>query len=118
MSGLAGPERSMVVRAANSSADWSVPADANILLIRLKSIGDILLTLPAVHRVREAFPEARISFLVSKEYAPLLAGFRDVDAVIALDREGFRRGNPGVILAKTISVLRLLRRPKFSLVID
>src|ERR1035437_6979302 len=118
MSGLAGPERSMFVRAANSSADWSVPADANILLIRLKSIGDILLTLPAVHAVRKAFPEARISFLVSKEYAPLLAGFRDVDAVIGLDRARFRHPNPGVIIAEALSLLRQLRRPKFSLAID
>jgi ADP-heptose:LPS heptosyltransferase len=90
----------------------------NILLIRLKSIGDILFTLPAVHQVREAFPEARISFLVSKEYAPLLAGFRGVDAVIALDRARFRRPNPVVILAQTFSLLRHLRQPKFSLAID
>jgi ADP-heptose:LPS heptosyltransferase len=93
-------------------------ANQNILLIRLKSIGDILFTLPAVHQIREAFPKARISFLVSKEYAPLLEGFRDVDAVIALDRARFRSPNPGVIIAQTFSLLRHLRRPKFSLAID
>jgi len=93
-------------------------ANQNILLIRLKSIGDILFTLPAVHQLRETFPEGKISFLVSKEYAPLLAGFRDVDAVIALDRARFRRPNPGVIIAQTFSLLRHLRRPKFALAID
>jgi ADP-heptose:LPS heptosyltransferase len=93
-------------------------ATENILLIRLKSIGDILFTLPAVHRVRAAFTEARISFLVSKEYAPLLEGFRDVDAVIALDRARFRHPNPGMIIAEALSLLRHLRRPKFALVID
>jgi ADP-heptose:LPS heptosyltransferase len=108
----------MVIRASNSSADLSVAANANILLIRLKSIGDILFTLPAVHRVREACPEARISFLVSKEYAPLLEGFRDVDAVIGMDRARFRHPNPGVIIAEALSLLRHLRRPKFSLTID
>jgi heptosyltransferase-1 len=90
----------------------------NILLIRLKSIGDIVFTLPAVHRVREAFPEARISFLVSKEYAPLLEGFRDVDTVIALDRAQFRHPNPGRIFAQMFSLLRQLRRSRFSLAID
>src|SRR5674476_207712 len=115
MSGPAEPERGMVVRAANSSADCSVPADASILLIRLKSIGDILFTLPAVHRVREALPKSSISFLVSKEYAPLLEGFRDVDAVIGLDRARFRHPNPGVIVAEAFSLLRHLRRPRFSL---
>ena len=39
----------------------------NILLIRLKSIGDILFLLPAVHRIRENFPDAKITFLTSKK---------------------------------------------------
>src|ERR1035441_1042384 len=114
MSGLAGLERNMASRANNSSVAGSMEANANILLTRLKSIGDILFTLPAVHRVREAFPEARISFLVSKEYAPLLAGFRDVDAVIGLDRARFRHPNPGVVIAEALTLLRHLRRSKFS----
>ncbi len=108
----------MVIEAGNSLADCSVAANANILVIRLKSIGDILFTLPAVHRLQVAFPMARISFLVSKEYAPLLEGFRGVDAVIALDRARFRHRNPGVIIAEALSLLRQLRRPKFALAID
>ena len=118
MSGPAGPEPGAAARSANSSAAGSIGANANLLLIRLKSIGDILFTLPAVHRVREAFPKANISFLVSREHAPLLEGFRDVNAVITLDRARFRRPNPGVILAEAFSLLRRLRSPKFSLAID
>ena len=57
----------------------------NILLIRLKSIGDVLLVLPAVHRVRENFPGAKITFLTSKENVPLLRGFREVNEIIELD---------------------------------
>ena len=93
-------------------------AHENILLIRLKSIGDILFTLPAVHRVREAFPGARISFLTSREFAPLLEGFRDVDSVIALDRARLRGGNPVGIVQEVLSLLRRVRQPKFSLAID
>jgi ADP-heptose:LPS heptosyltransferase len=37
----------------------------NILLTRLKSIGDIVLTLPAVHAVRENFPSAKIRMFLS-----------------------------------------------------
>jgi ADP-heptose:LPS heptosyltransferase len=108
----------MATQAANRPSTYPVPKNANILLIRLKSIGDILFTLPAVHRVRAAFPEANISFLVSKEFAPLLEGFRDVDAVIPLDRASFRRRNPGIVLAEALSLLRQVRRPRFSLAID
>ena len=66
----------------------------NILLIRLKSIGDVVLTLPAVNAVRDGFPAARITFLASQENAALLAGFREVNEVIPLDRAAFQSGNP------------------------
>jgi ADP-heptose:LPS heptosyltransferase len=90
----------------------------NILLIRLKSIGDVLFTLPAVHRVRENFPGAKITFLTSRENAPLLEGFREVDEVITLDRARFQSGNPRAILSEAFSLLRRLRRGNFSLVVD
>src|SRR5260221_13567337 len=90
---------------------------ANILLIRLRSMGDILLTLPAVHRVRENFPNAQITFLVSERFAALLEGFRDVDTVIAIDRARFNRTEPLAIIAETLSLLRQVRRGKFSLAV-
>ncbi|MDD5138676.1 MAG: glycosyltransferase family 9 protein [Verrucomicrobiales bacterium] len=90
----------------------------NILLIRLKSIGDVVFTLPAVHRIRENFPDAKITFLTSKENAPLISGFREVDAVIALDRAGFKGGNPKRIWTEGFSLMRGLRGGKFSLVVD
>ena len=88
-----------------------------ILLIRLKSIGDVLFTLPAVHLVRENFPAARIVFLTSAENCTLLAGFAEVDQVIGLDRRELR-DRP---LAGAGAVLRLLRRLRhegFSHIVD
>ena len=93
-------------------------ANPNILLIRLKSIGDVLFTLPAVHAVRENFPSAKITFLVSKENASLLRGFRDVNEVIAIDRAALRSGNPLKMTSEFFSLLRRLRTGGFSLVVD
>ncbi|HWW01000.1 MAG TPA: glycosyltransferase family 9 protein [Candidatus Acidoferrum sp.] len=90
----------------------------NILLIRLKSIGDILFTLPAVNRVRTAYPQAKLAFLVSRELAPLLEGFRDADAVITLNRARFRGFNPKAVVQETLTLWRRLRRDRFSLAID
>ena len=90
----------------------------NILLIRLKSIGDILFLLPAVHWLRENFPGAKITFLTSRENAPLLEGFQEVDEVNTLDRVRFQSGNPGAILSEAFSLFRRLRRGRFSLVVD
>jgi ADP-heptose:LPS heptosyltransferase len=92
--------------------------NGKILLIRLKALGDITLTLPAVHQLRTSFPSASFSFLVSKEFAPLLQGFRDVEAVIPLDRSRFRGFHPKAAVSEALSLLRVLRRSRFTLVVD
>lgn len=93
-------------------------APENILLLRLKSIGDVVLTLPAVHVIRENFPDARITFLTSRENAGLLQGFREVDEVIVLDRAALRGPNPLRIAGEIFGLLRRLRAGKFSRVVD
>ena len=92
--------------------------ERDILLVRLKSFGDIVLTLPAVEAVRAAFPQARIAFLTSKELAPLLKGFKEVNTVITVDRARFRGFSPGGVISETLSLLRKVGAKRFSLVID
>ena len=95
-----------------------MPHWENILLIRLKAIGDVVLTLPAVNAVRQNFPDAKITFLTSKENASLLQGFREVNEVIALDRAALRSGNPLKVLPDLFQLLRRLRSGKYALVVD
>jgi ADP-heptose:LPS heptosyltransferase len=90
----------------------------NILLIRLKAIGDVVLTLPTVNAVRENFPSAKITFLTSKENALFVQGFRAVNEVIALDRAALKTGNPLKVAPEFFGLLRRLRAGKFSLVVD
>lgn len=90
----------------------------NILLIRLKAIGDVIFTLPAVAALHGHFPGARITFLTSKENATLLSGFPQVNQVIPLDRDAFRGGNPFKITAELGSLLWALRRGRFGLTVD
>ncbi len=90
----------------------------SILIIRLKSIGDVVLTLPAAALVRENFPAQRILFLTATENAPLLRGFAMVDEVLLLDRQAFR---PGRWLAGVRNILQLVgrcRRAGLSHVLD
>jgi ADP-heptose:LPS heptosyltransferase len=91
-------------------------ASENILLIRLKSIGDVLLTLPAVNAVRENFPASKITFLTSRENAALIRGFTAVDNVIALDRAALK--NPWQTIPEMFRLLRQLRAGNFSRVVD
>lgn len=90
----------------------------NILLVRLKSIGDVLFTLPAVYAVRENFPDAHISFLTSKENVPLLQGFTEVNEIVALDRTGFQSRNLSAAFRGLFRLMRHLRNRHFSLAVD
>lgn len=50
-----------------------------ILLIQLKRIGDLILTTPAIAALREKFPQAKISLIVSRDGAELLPAIPGVD---------------------------------------
>lgn len=81
-------------------------------------MGDVVFTLPAVSAVKAAFPEAKLSFLIYREFAPLLEGFPHIDSVIELDRSRFRGLKPWVLAPAALRLLSRLRAPGFNLVVD
>jgi ADP-heptose:LPS heptosyltransferase len=93
-------------------------AGDQILVTRFKSMGDILFTLPAIHVLRDNFPRHKITFLTSREFMPVLAGFCDVDEVVSLDRSLLRRGNLIHMAREMCSLVALLHQRKFSLAVD
>jgi ADP-heptose:LPS heptosyltransferase len=56
-------------------------AISSILIIKPSSLGDIVHTLPAVALLRDAYPKARITWVINPEWAPLLRGNRSIDHV-------------------------------------
>ena len=62
----------------------------SILIIKPSSLGDIVHTLPAVSAIRQANPDAEITWVINPEWAPLLRGNRDVDHVHIFPRGEFR----------------------------
>jgi lipopolysaccharide heptosyltransferase I len=63
----------------------------NILIVKLSSIGDIVHTLPALARLRRAFPRAHISWAVERAMAELLRENPLLDEVIEVDTRRWRR---------------------------
>ena len=62
-----------------------------ILIIRLSSIGDIILTTPLLRSIRKTYPKASITYITKKQYAGLLADSPYISELIAFDKsEGFR----------------------------
>ncbi len=62
----------------------------NILVIRLWTIGESILTLPTIHALRKKFPKAKISVLVTKRSKSIFVGNRDVDEIIDLGTSNMR----------------------------
>lgn len=84
-----------------------------ILLIRLSSLGDIVLTTPAIRAVRANFPNAHIAMLVAKQSADILRENPYLNEIITFDRLA-KDKNTGEMWR----VVRLLRERKFTLAID
>ena len=62
----------------------------SILIIKPSSLGDIVHTLPAVAAIREANRDAKLTWVINPEWAPLLRGNSDVDHVHIFPRGEFR----------------------------
>lgn len=53
-----------------------------VLVIRLSSLGDVVLTAPVYKNLRESWPDARICVLVKPQFAPVLANNPNIDEVL------------------------------------
>ena len=84
-----------------------------ILLVRLREIGDVVFTTPAIRAVRLMFPEARISYLVEPHAEPIVRHNPHIDEVIVAPRgHGLRAAFHDVMLG------RRLRRAGYDIAID
>ena len=81
----------------------------NILIIKLRYIGDVLLATPVLRALRERFPEARLTMAVNRGTEEVLAGNPDVQEVLVVEKGG---------LAEQLRFLREVRRRRFDAVID
>jgi lipopolysaccharide heptosyltransferase II len=65
-------------------------AIGKILIVRLSSIGDIILTTPLLRSLKTTYPDASITFLIKKQYEELLTASPYIDELITFDKkDGF-----------------------------
>ena len=86
---------------------------SRILLVRLREIGDVVFTTPAVRALRQHFPSAQLTYVVEPAAAPVVAGNPHINDVIVAPR---RRGIRG--LPSDLALGRRLRGKQFDLAID
>jgi lipopolysaccharide heptosyltransferase II len=61
-----------------------------ILVTRLRYLGDVILTTPAVTALKERYPEAEIDYATERPYADVLERNPDIDRIIRLSRDSRR----------------------------
>ena len=86
--------------------DWSKVN--RILVIRLRSIGDTVLSTPSLIALRRFLPDAQIDILLEDWVAPLLANFDAVDNVIAVGKSEIDR----------LKAARQIRRNRYDVVFN
>ncbi|MFZ3065551.1 MAG: putative lipopolysaccharide heptosyltransferase III [Nitrospirota bacterium] len=88
-----------------------------ILIIKLRHIGDVLLTVPTIRALKENFPDANISALVNKGTEEMLCDNPLLDEIIVYDRN--IKGLPiSQKIKGEINFISGLRKRGFDLVVD
>src|SRR5437867_5707069 len=66
---------------------WNWQNVQRVLVVRLRSIGDVVLTTPTLFALRRFLPKAQIDILLEDWVAPVLDGSDLIDRVITIPRE-------------------------------
>ncbi|MFQ6041051.1 MAG: glycosyltransferase family 9 protein [Candidatus Poribacteria bacterium] len=83
-----------------------------ILLIRLSSLGDVVLTSPAIRAARHHFPQAYIAMLVGKQSADVVSENPHLNEIISYNRAGKKNTE------EMRRIIHQIRQREFDLTID
>lgn len=90
----------------------------NILVIDFGQLGDVVMSLPALHAIRRRFPRARITVAVGKPGAEIIDLSRCADDTLVVDRVALRDGFKPLSVLRLLQLVRDVRGRRFDFVID
>jgi len=82
-----------------------------ILVIKISSLGDLILSFPALKALKEQIHDNRLTILTSKKYSPLLYDCPYIDEIITVD-------NDYKNIKSILTLSKALRRKSFDYIID
>ncbi|MFH2012801.1 MAG: putative lipopolysaccharide heptosyltransferase III [Pseudomonadota bacterium] len=88
-----------------------------ILVIKLRHIGDVLLTVPVFRTLKENFPNSHVAVLVNSGTEEILAGNPLIDEIIVLNR-AVKKMSPVQNYIKELTFLRSIRQKYFDMTVD
>ncbi len=90
----------------------AAPRPHRIVVKAVNWLGDLVMSGPALHAIRDTFPDAHLAVLVRRELASFFDGARWVDEVIPYRLRGGAAG-----LGDQLSIIRRLRSGRFDLAV-
>lgn len=88
-----------------------------ILLVQLADIGDLVLTTPAIHALREAHPQAHLTLLTTSHSAPLVENTDLINEIITFDRKQFNSSTAFFRPGNLRQVLGLRENGRYDVVV-
>lgn len=88
-----------------------------VLVVKLRNLGDVLLTAPVFSALKKRLPEASIDAYVYAEAAPMLEGHPAVGEILKYDR-GWKKLKLFKRLAQEAAMLWQIRKRKYDLVLN
>lgn len=85
-----------------------------ILIIRLSAIGDVVRVLPALHCLRDTYPNAQIDWVVERKSADVVTGHPALDQVLIFERSGDSK----VSSREFWELCKKVRKNRYDMVID
>lgn len=92
--------------------------DCKILVIRLRSIGDVVLNTPILENIKSNLPGCRLAELVERPCDAVLQGNPFVDEIIIRERKAAPKKNAALKILMDLKFFVYLRRRKFDMVLD
>ncbi len=83
---------------------------SKILIVRLRRIGDVVMTTPTLTLLKEHFPKARLTYLVEGPYRRLVEGHPALDRVIAIP--------PQQRFKDFVRLVREVRKERYDVLLD
>jgi heptosyltransferase I len=94
----------------------------NILVIRLSSLGDVLMSIPAVKAIRDTHKDARIIWLVEGSVSRFLSYQGFIDGVIEFPRHSIlraiKKSDPILAIKEIKTFLKRLRQVDYDIIAD
>lgn len=75
-----------------------LPSGARVAIVRLRSLGDCVLTTPALSLLKQARPDLQVAVVVEDRFAPVFTGSPDVDQILAPNASSLGRFRPNLAL--------------------